>query len=174
MANGGIGHHPLNIVHYQAQSGGKKGGEPAHQRYNGHCFPCFLEQGIETGYQEYPRGYHGSRVNQGANRRWALHCVGQPGVEGELAGLAGGPGKYTQGYPGQCRTAKDGSAGCQGLGRLPNVGNVQRIEAGRRKLGAVVKEVNNCQQESCVADSGDNECLLGRGGGGGPVVPEPD
>ena len=174
LADRGIGHHPLYIVHHQAQGGGHKSGEPANQRHHGQGFPAFLKQGIETGDQKDAGRHHRSGMNQGAYRRRPFHRVRQPGMQGELPRFAGGSGKNAQGYPGQSGSPQNGPAGRQGLRRLPKVRDVQGIQPGRRKPVGLKKQVNNRQQKPHIADAGNDKGFLGRRGRRRPVMPEPD
>ena len=95
-------------------------------------------------------------------------------MQRKLPGLAGCAGKNPQADQGKRRAAQDRAPRGQRLGRLPDVGYVQRIQSLRGKLGTVVEQVDDGQQKAHVANSGDDESLLGRSGRRGPVVPESD
>ena len=56
------------------------------------------EEHMTTRDHVYAGGYHGSRVDQRADRRGAFHGIRKPDVKGYLGGLAHGPDEQQQGY----------------------------------------------------------------------------
>ena len=135
LADGGIGHHPFDVVHYQAHGGRHEGGKRSDQGYHGHGLRGVLEQGEEPAHQEHPGRHHCRGMDQGADRRWTLHRIGQPGVQGKLAGLANGAGEDAQGHPGQRRTSQDTQAvRFRPPHRQPDVRDVQGVQSGRCEL----------------------------------------
>ena len=83
-------------------------------------------------------------------------------------------GNDNQGQPGEDRPAQDGAGGGLGLGRLPDVRDVEGVHPGGGEVVGLEEQVQDGDQESHVADAGDDKGLLGRGGRRGAFVPEAD
>ncbi len=92
---------------------------------------------MEAGDEVDAGGDHGGGVDEGAHGRRAGHGVGQPGLEGELRGLADGAGQDQEGDDGQ-RGAEAAEVSQRGL-------EVQRAEAG--------EEQEEADQQGRVADA---------------------
>ena len=66
---------------------------------------------VDAGDEEDAGGDHGGGVDEGANGGGALHRVGQPDVEGDLAGFAGGSAEDEDADGGGDGEAEDGGLG---------------------------------------------------------------
>ena len=109
--------------------------------------------------QIHTGGHHGGGVDQCGHRGGALHRVTQPGLQRNLRGLGAGAQQQQQPDRGQ-----RGASGPRRLTEHPGVGH--RAE--------VAEDDENRQRQSGVPDPVHHERLLGRGGRGGLVIPEPD
>ena len=102
---------------------------------------------------------HGRGVDQGGDRSGAFHSVGQPDVEGELGALADGAAQEQR---------RDGD--------LPRMGHGAELREDflhveRADLGP---DGHDPEREAHVADSVDQERLLGGDGGAAARIPEAD
>ena len=114
-------------------------------------------------------------MNQRAHRRRAFHGVRQPGVQRELAALAGRAGEQAEAQPKQRAAGYySGASGGDGNGRLPNVGYVEGVEALGGKIVGLEEKIDDCQQKADVADACNDECFLCRRRRRWAVVPETD
>ena len=105
-----------------------------------------LEEGAGAGNQVDTGGHHGGGVDEGRDRRRALHGVGQPHVERQLSRLAGSADQ-------QKKRDGGGFAGGQQIGGLLEDDVVrERAEGG--------EDQHQRDQEAEVADPVDDERLL--------------
>ena len=118
-----------------------------------------LYSGLASHDQIHTGGHHRRGVDQRRHRGGALHGVTEPGLQRNLRGLGAGARQQQQPDPGQ-----RGVAGARCLAEHPGVG--QRAEVG--------EDHEDRQRQPGVADPVHHEGLLGRGGRGRLVVPEPD
>ncbi len=168
VADGGIGQNPLQVGGDQSDGGSPQSSDQAHDGHHHQGIPRCLEDGQGTGHQVYAGSHHGSGVDQGANRRWTFHGVGQPDVEGELGGLARGSQEYQDGGGGGYPMAHSlGAAGFQAQPR-PFEG-CRHTEAAH-----FPPQQQDSDQQTHIADAGDYESLFGRLPGGRALEPESD
>ena len=95
-------------------------------------------------------------------------------MQRKLARLAHSPGEDAQGQPGQNRAAKYGSGGSFGPGCFPNVRNMEGVQPCCSEVICLGEQIQNGDQESNVADAGDDERFLGCGSRSGTFMPEAD
>ena len=100
-------------------------------------------------------------MDQGADRGRALHCVGQPDVEGHLGRLPHGPQEQEH-----CGYSRDSLAHGPGLYGFESLQHAEAAD--------LPPDEQDAHQEPDVADTGDNKCLFSRLTGRGQLVPEPD
>ena len=97
---------------------------------------------------------HGGGVDEGGDRGGAFHGVGQPDVERNLRGFAGGAEDEQEGDGGEEAAVPVGIGGDAG----EDVGEVERAEVG--------DEQEHREQEAEVADAVDDEGFFAGVGGG--------
>src|SRR5687767_9666333 len=90
LADGGVGEDALNVVLDEGDGGGENGGDGADGGDDGEGCGGELVEAVGAGDHVHAGGDHGGGVDEGGYRGGALHGVGQPHVEGDLGGLAGG------------------------------------------------------------------------------------
>ncbi len=157
LADRRVGEHPLDVV---LGDGGQAGADHRDGRHHGHDHQRGLggrEDGQEAGDEVDTGGDHGRGVDQRRDRGGARHGVGEPGVQGELRGLARDTGEQEQ--RDQCRVVESARGdGAQDLRDLERTG--------------VGGEREQADQEGDVAELGDEEGLERGGAGrfGLPVV----
>ena len=88
--------------------------------------------------------------------------------------LARGPGEDTQGQPGKYRPTEYGPGGGLGPGGLPDVRDVEGVQSGGGEVVGLGEQVQDGDQETDVADAGNDKCLLGGSGRRRTLVPETD
>ena len=165
LADRGIGHYALDVVCRQAHGRGEYGGKRPNQRDDHHGRLRFREDREESSHQEHAGRNHRGGMDQRADGRRALHGVGEPGVQGELAALADRAGKQAQAQPQERSSGHDArAAGSDRSRRLPDVRDVQGVQSMGGEIVRMEEQVDYGKQETDVADAGDDECLFGRRG----------
>ena len=127
-----------------------------------------FEYGEGPGYEEHTGYHHCGCVNQGADRAGALHCIGQPDVEGELGRLAHGTEEQKQGDTGQC-SLSDGP----GTGGFKGVVYTE-IEGGAVDVAHLTPQPQYANQQTHVSQAGSDEGFLCGLGSGTALVVEAD
>ena len=126
---------------------------------------------INPGDEEDAGGDHRGRVDEGGDGGRALHGVGQPDMERELAGLADGPAKDQE-----ADGRRGGEAARKEVREVGERGGFQDAMAAiveeQRALGVLQPE--QAEEEAEIADARRDEGLLRGGCGGGLVEPETD
>ena len=130
-----------------------------------------LEEREEAGHQEDASCHHGGSVDQSADRRRALHGVGEPRVQRELGRLAHGASEDANRR--SRWTTPEASTPPMAMALWMSVITREFESLGGEAI-AVEEEVHYGQKEAEVAQPGDDERLLGGRGGRGPVVPKAD
>ena len=128
-----------------------------------------LEQRRAAGDHEHAGGDHGRGMDQGRDRRRALHGVGQPGVQRQLRRLAHGADEQQEADHGRaCRSSRRGH---QKLG-VDELGGAREHDV---ELDRVEHEEDreDAEREAEIADPVDQERLDRRGVGGGRVYQKP-
>ena len=105
---------------------------------------------------------HGGRVDERGDRRGAFHGVGEPDVERDLRGLAGGAEDEQEGDGGEEAAVQSGAGAMAAKTSV----KLERAEVG--------DEQEHGEQEAEVADAVDDEGLLAGVGGGVLVEVEAD
>ena len=102
LADRGVREHPLDVILRDGDAGGEDRGERAEGGHHAQGVGAGLEDAVQPGHHEHARGHHRGGVDERRDRRRALHGVGQPDVQRELAALADGPAEQEerhQGHP---------------------------------------------------------------------------
>ena len=128
-----------------------------------------LEERRQARHHEDAGRHHGRGVDEGGDRRRALHGVGQPGVQEKLRRLAHRPHEEEEADDGQRVEIPR-----QEMHLLADDG--RRIGEDRLELDRVEQDEDreDAEREAEVADAVDDERLDRGGVGGGPLVPEAD
>ena len=88
LADGRIGHHPLDVGLRERDGGGKERCDRAYYRNDRQRRGRQGKQGIATRQHKHARRHHGSRVDKRAHRGGAFHGVRQPHMQRKLGRLA--------------------------------------------------------------------------------------
>ena len=118
-----------------------------------------IKDGVGTHDQIHASRDHCRRMNKGRHRRRALHRVEQPGLQRHLGGLTARTEQQQQ-------SDRRGDARAARLSRVEHPGEVERAELGEHQ--------HDRQGQPGVADTVDDERLLGRDRRALLELPEPD
>ncbi len=147
LAHGRVGEDALDVgLHQRGEAGQHQG----HATYDAHQLQHVRrqqEQAVGAGDQVDAGGDHGRRVDQCGNRRRAGHCVGQPGLQRQLRGLAHRTAQQRQGRQGDPQVA---------FGELLRCQRQQFRDVQRAELDEQDEQTEGHQH---VADAGDDEGL---------------
>ena len=97
LRQGGVGHHPLDVVLDQAHQAHQEGRGRANDKNHVERHVTQLEQGRHARDHEDARRHHGGRVNQRRTGRGAEHGIGQPHVQRHLRRFAHGADEQANG-----------------------------------------------------------------------------
>ncbi len=101
LGDGGVGENALDVVLDDADAGGKDGGERADDGDDAEGVGGAVEEDVGAGDHVDAGGDHGGGVDEGRDGGGAFHGVGEPDVEGDLGGLAGGSEDEEEGDGGE-------------------------------------------------------------------------
>ena len=101
LRDGGVGEDALDVVLDEADAGGEDGRGCADDGDDAEGVGAAVEEGVAAGDHVDAGGDHRRRVNERGDGRGAFHGVGEPDVEGDLRGLAGGSEDEQQGDGGE-------------------------------------------------------------------------
>ena len=161
LADRGIGQHPLDVGLHQGDAGSEQRRDRPDARHHVHRDRRQQVQRLAAHHHVDARRDHGGSVNQGTNRRWPFHGVGQPHVQRNLRRFTHGADEEQQGNGG-------GDAG----GDLV-VGSGGEHVVVRQRAGGPENQRHR-QDEAGVADAVDDEGFLAGVGGRAALVPEAD
>ena len=127
LADRRVGEHPLEVVLAAAADAAVEQGDGADDDHSGAGRLRDVEDGCRAGDQVDAGGDHRRGVDEGRDRGRALHGVGQPGLQRELAGLAARAEQQHQADRGgdalasgaRCRTARRRTRCCPGRRTSP-------------------------------------------------------
>ena len=161
----GVGQHALDVLLGERDGRGEDGREDADRGDQDERLWCMGEDGAAAGDEVDAGVDHRGGVDEGADRRRALHRVRQPDVERELGALAHGAAEQQQ-------------ADADHHPRL-DLAQLELLRQEREDLGEVQRadrgpDGHDAQREAEVADAVDQERLLGGQGRAALAVPEAD
>jgi hypothetical protein len=159
LAHRRVRDHPLDVrLHKGDEPGDEERHGPEHPGELAHV-DGELEERARACDQVDPGGHHRRRVDEGADRRRALHRVRKPGVERDLRRLGHGTAEEPERDEHRERRVV-----AEGLGR----GGEDGLEVERADL---LNEDEEREDEGRIADRVHDERLLARGHGLAPPVP---
>ena len=148
LADGGVGQDLLDVVLGAAADAAVEQRHRADTQDHGARGHRLVEDRVAAADQVDAGGDHGRRVDEGRDRSRALHGVGQPGLQGELARLAARAEQQHQADAGRGRVTKTVGAG-----------EDSRIGGGSQGR----EHQHDGDRETDVTDAVHDESLLGRG-----------
>ena len=163
LAHGAVGQTLLEVLLGEGDRGPQEQGDRAdHGDRELHGWKGLVHR-LQSGHQEHPGRHHRGRMNQGRDRRGALHGVGQPHVQGELGRLGHRAHEHQQAEDHGHAVAE--AAACHRF-----------LQAGTDLLKAEAaggpEQAENAQQQAEVPHPIGHEGLLGGVGGAVAVIPE--
>ena len=161
LGDRGVGQDPLDVRLGEGDRGGQYRGEDADRGHDDHHSGRGAEDGVAAGHEVDAGVDHRGGMDQGGDRRGAFHCVRQPDVERELGALADGPAEEQQ--------RDDGDPGRREPAAFDQLEDGLHVESSELR-----PDGHDREGEAHVADSVDQEGLLGCHGRGAPWVPEAD
>jgi len=163
LADGRVGQNPLDVGVVQRHGRCHQGSNASNDGNYEHRVRRLHHHGVGTGHEVHTGLDHGGCMDKGRDRGRALHGIRKPVVQGELGGLTDRTTKDEEGAEGQHAVPAD-----EVLEVIVEDVLVVQVPA------EADEEDEQAEHEHYVADPGDQEGLLGRGGRGGLGVPEPD
>ncbi len=154
LRDGGVGEDALDVVLHHADAGGEDCGGGADDGDDAESVGAAVEERVAARDHVDAGGDHRRRVNERGDRRGAFHRVGEPDVEGNLRGLAGGSEDEQKSDGGEDPAVPLGVD----ADRVEDVREVERTE--------VADDEEHREQETEVADAVDDEGLFAGVGGG--------
>ena len=151
LADRRVGQHPLDVVLDEADRGREDRGRRAHDRHRRHRVRGVgVDRGRARDHVD-AGGHHRGRVDEGGDRRRALHRVREPDVERDLRALARGADEQEEADRASASPPQAQLDGHLGGGRhhRPEVQRAERHE-----------DEEHPEEEAEVADPVDDERLL--------------
>ena len=163
LTHGAVGQALLEVLLGEGDRGAQKQGDRANDRDHQLYGRKGCVDGLEAGHQEHACGHHRGRVNQGRDRRGALHGVGQPHMQRELGRFRHWPHEHQQAEQ-HGHTIAEAAAG-HGCAEA-------RADLLEAEAAGGPEQAEDAQKEPEVADAVHHKRLLGGIGGTVAVVPE--
>ena len=157
LADGGIGHHPLDVRLGEGNGGRKKRRKCTHHGNDAKSCGGKGKQRITAGDQKDPRRDHSGRVNEGAHRRRTFHGIGQPHMQGQLGRLARCAAKKQQADKGGRVNAYATNGIAQALQQSRTGKNIIIMQAAEKREYA-----EQAEQKAKIAEPVDNESFFPR------------
>ena len=163
LGDGAVGQSLLEVHLCESNGGTQEAGDRANDGDHRLHHRELGVQGIEAGHQEYPCSHHRGGMNQGRNRCWALHGIGEPDMKRELGRLGHRTHEHQQAEQQRCPWRH---SSC-GQPLLQAIGDSLEIEA-----SGGPEQPKDAQKQAEVTDPVHHKGLLRGMGGTVAVVPE--